>query len=318
MQMHKKIVSFNDIYALGDIKPQDRLAVFKKLKEYRQILGGISEENKKTAQYKELMQKITEITKELGVGQVTAGFVRINPGEFVMGAKDIDDNHPHKVTITRSFEMAQYKVTQKEFLKFKKDHVFGLPGHAKNPAEKVSWNDAAEYCKWLSLQADDIDQSHKDAVRTLSPEDYMAYAFRHPEARLYRLPTEAEWEYACREEGMVIDGYFKKQLYQFAVQNTSKQNNESTQPVGSKKPNALGLHHMLTSVWEWCLDVYDEDTSKNAENDPCNLKKGQDRVLRGGSWADSKSEYLRSSSRCYHGQGDRRSFYGFRLVRSLP
>jgi sulfatase modifying factor 1 len=312
MQMHKKVISFNDIFALGDIKPQDRPAVLKKLKEYRQMLEGISEDTKNTAQYKELMQKITEITKELGVGQVIAEFIRINPGTFIMGEKDQGNNPPHKVTITRPFEISQYQVTQAEFLEFKKDHEFGFPGHAKNPAEQVTWDEAVEYCKWLSLLADDIEQSHKDAIKSLKPEKYINYAFEHHEARLYRLPTEAEWEYACRNEGRSIPDEMAKGLKQYAVYDREKPG-----PVGSKKPNQLGLYDMLGNVWEWCIDVYEKNISKNTENDPCNFKKGQNRVLRGGSWDLYDSKYLRPSYRYNYDACIRDDNYGFRPARTV-
>jgi sulfatase modifying factor 1 len=309
--MHKKVISFNDIFALKDMKAEDRLTALKKLKGYKQMLEGMSDENKKTAQYKDLMQKITEITKELGVGQVTPGFVRINPGTFIMGSTEKNDHNPeHKEKITRPFEMAQYQVTQEEFLKFKKDHKFGFPGHAKNPAEQVTWDEAVEYCKWLSLQADDIEQSYKNAVKELSPEEYTEYALDHPEARLYRLPTDAEWEYACRNEGRSTPDEMAKDLKQYAVYDK-----KSTAPVGSKKPNALGLYDMLGNVWEWCADCHADLAEKDAK-DPGGLKSGQERVLRGGSWIHVEL-YARASYRYYSEPASCNRSIGFRLSRTV-
>jgi sulfatase modifying factor 1 len=311
MQMHKKIIPFNDIYALGDIKPEDLPSVMERLKQYSQILNGISEESKRTPEYGNLIKTIKELQQKLGILNVTPGFVRINPGEFVMGAKDVNNNPPHKVTITRPFEMAQYQVTQEEFLKFKKDHEFVFPGLSKNPAEKVTWTEAVKYCKWLSMLADDIEQSYKNAVKELSPEDYMTYAFEHPEARLYRLPKEAEWEYACRNEGRSTSHEMYIDLGQYAVYDS-----ESTKPVGNKKPNVLGLYDMLGNVWEWCADQYEKDISADTK-DPKGPKSDLGRVLRGGGWNNKYGHNCDPANRLNYDQDTRHDNAGFRPSRTV-
>jgi sulfatase modifying factor 1 len=282
-QMHKKIISFNDIFALKDIKPEDQPAVLKRILEYKKMLDDMSEENKKTAEYTEAMKKIKQISRKIEAEQKIPKLIRIESGEFVMGSTEEEDNPEHKVRLTRPFELGRYPVTQEEFLKFKKGHELNFPGHPKNPAEKITWYDAVEYCKWLSLQAADIEQRYKDDIKSLSAHAYMIYAYKHPEARLYRLPTEAEWEYACRERGRRKADYWFENIKNIDKYAVIKKN--STQPVGSKKPNKLGLYDMFGNVWEWCIDKY-ADIYNSAENDPCRLSGGKERVMRGGCFAN--------------------------------
>jgi formylglycine-generating enzyme required for sulfatase activity len=158
------------------------------------------------------------------------------------------------------------------------------------PVENVSWNDAVEFCRRLSVLP-----AEKQSGRT------------------YRLPTEAEWEYSCR------GGASSRTLYPFGNSITDKHANynnrrKRTSSVGAYPPNGFGLHDMIGNVWEWCADWYDEAYyAKSPARDPEGPASGQLRVLRGGSWYNDAS-YCRAAYRDCHGPGYRNDGYGFRVV----
>ena len=217
----------------------------------------------------------------------------IPPGVFQMGSplseqaqfnKDnVDDwaaqEIQHQVSITNGFYMGAYAVTQEEYetVMGKNPSFFSAAGNGKDkvagldtrrfPVEWVSWDDATEFCKKLSQK----------------------------EGKSYRLPTEAEWEYACRA-GTKTAFYFGDTIStdqanydgRFVFGNGKKGvNRERPTPTGSFPPNAFGLYDVHGSVWQWCQDWYGEDYyQKSPKNDPVNENAGQQksRVLRGGSW----------------------------------
>jgi sulfatase modifying factor 1 len=162
------------------------------------------------------------------------------------------------------------------------------------PASYVSWDDAVAYCKKLSEK----------------------------ESKTYRLPTEAEWEYACRagtktawsfgnDEKVIGDyAWYDKNAAEIVSEQYAHQ-------VGLKKPNGFGLYDMHGNVYEWCHDYYEEDYYKQSPaKDPTGPTSGSSRVLRGGSWSDN-SRYPRSANRDRTDAGSRYASYGFRLVREL-
>jgi formylglycine-generating enzyme required for sulfatase activity len=159
------------------------------------------------------------------------------------------------------------------------------------PVEQVSWEDAVEFCKKLS----DL------------PEEKAA-------GRVYRLPTEAEWEYACRAGS--------KTAYSFGESSESLgdytyfqgNSNGQTHPVGEKKANAWGLHDMHGNVWEWCSDWYGE-YPKGAVSDPVGPREGSCRVLRGGSWYGGAA-LCRSAYRYWLIPSYRLDDFGFRVALS--
>ncbi|MCL6506361.1 MAG: SUMF1/EgtB/PvdO family nonheme iron enzyme [Bryobacteraceae bacterium] len=250
--------------------------------------------------------------------------VLIPPGEFMMGSgesleqiakafkkyrSDISpdwfrDEHPqHRVRITRPFYLGAYEVTVGLFRKFveatgyksegekdgrcadvwtgkgwQQDPRFnwrnpGFEQSDEHPVTCVSWNDAVAFCQWLSKK----------------------------EGKTYRLPTEAEWEYACRagtttryyngddperlaEVGNVADATAKAKFRDW-VTIAARDGYVFTAPVGGFKPNAWGLYDMHGNVWEWCADWYDPGYySKSPPDDPVGPSSGHVRVLRGGSW----------------------------------
>ena len=161
----------------------------------------------------------------------------------------------------------------------------------RNPVEAVSWDDAVEFFRKLSA---------------LPAEKAAGY--------VYRLPTEAEWEYACRAGTMTeySFGNDESELGDYAWHASNSGN--TTHPVGSKQPNPWGLHDMHGNVWEWCQDWHG-DYPRGAVTDPTGPSSGSFRVLRGGGWVHG-SEYCRSANRGGSTPDDRGSYYGFRVLRS--
>jgi formylglycine-generating enzyme required for sulfatase activity len=220
----------------------------------------------------------------------------------MMGSPDTekdrqDDEHQHKVTISKAFYMQTTELTQGQWTAVMgtepwkgKSFVKEGPNYA---ATYVSWNDAVAYCKKLSEK----------------------------EGKTYRLPTEAEWEYACRAgtETRWSFGDDEKVLgdYAWYEKNANNIGEQYAHQVGQKKPNAFGLHDMHGNVFEWCHDYYGEDYYKqSSEKDPTGPTSGSFRVLRGGSWL-SNSRYARSAYRLRYDADYRNVNSGFRLVREL-
>ena len=238
-----------------------------------------------------------EITNSIGMK-----LVLIPKGTFMMGSPESEqgrneNENQHEVTISKDYYLGVYEVTQAQYEKVMGKNPSYFQGakvgneNADLPVENVSWDDTVEFCKRLS----DL------------PEEKKA-------GRLYRLPTEAEWEYACRagsktaysfddEEGLLPEyGWFKR--------NSS----DRTHTVGLLEPNAWGLYDMHGNVWECCSDRYG-DYPKGAVSDPSGPKEGSDRVSRGDSWYDVAAS-CRSALRFRIAPVVRYYFLGFRLALS--
>jgi len=239
-----------------------------------------------------VLGEISDHTIGNGLGMDFAG---VQPGSFEMGSnKNADDEKPaHAVHITKPFWIGKHEVTQREY----KEVMGSNPSHFdgdRNPVEKVSWKNAMEFC-------DKLNEREKD---------------RLPAGYEYRLPTEAEWEYAARGG----DKNSRKHNYAGSDNIASVawyDNNsmEMTRPVGKLDPNELGLHDMSGNVWEWCLDWYDGKYYEKTQGakDPFNSMKSDSRVLRGGSWFDD-SNCCRPAYRYYFDPDRSGLNLGFRVV----
>ncbi len=215
---------------------------------------------------------------------------------FQMGSKDGRDNEKpvHEVIINYDFEISPYPVTFEEYDLFCEDKKREKSddqgwGRGKRPVINVSWNDAKAYCDWISEKTKET----------------------------YRLPTEAEWEYACRV-GTTTKWSFgddKKVLKKYA--RYSKNSDNKTQLVGEKLPNPWGLYDMHGNVWEWCEDDYVETYEKTPRDGKAHVDKKVDRkVLRGGSW-NYNAGLTHSSVRGRDYPSYRDIDVGFRLLRTL-
>ncbi|MBI3869181.1 MAG: formylglycine-generating enzyme family protein [Verrucomicrobia bacterium] len=254
------------------------------------------------------------------------GMVFIPQGTFVMGSpaseKERDSAETqHAVILTKGFWMGQREVTQGEFLSvigsnrsYFKNGVNALsPGtggkvtnELRHPVEQVSWIDATNYCGKLT---------QRDRAAGVIPVDYA-----------YRLPTEAEWEYACRggttnafsfgtaiRQGMA--NFYTLQEYDSAVGSQSKPGNVPiyrTIEVGSYAPNAFGLYDMHGNVWEWCSDWYGNYPT-GVVTDPVGPTSGDGRVIRGGHWGYSGRD-CRAARRYDYNPDIRGHSVGFRVV----
>ena len=208
----------------------------------------------------------------------------IPAGTFTMGEGD----DAHQVTLTQSFRIGVHEVTQEQYERVMSSNPSYFKG-PQNPVEQVSWNDAVKFCEKLSAL----------------PEEKAA-------GRVYRLPTEAEWEYACRA-GTTTKysfGDIEGALGDYAWYRANS--GRKTHRVGEKRGNPWGLYDMHGNVWEWCQDRYG-GYPKGAVTDPTGPNSGSIRVLRGGCWI-SPAEFCRSAFRDRGSPSVRTRDLGFRVT----
>jgi formylglycine-generating enzyme required for sulfatase activity len=244
--------------------------------------------------------------------------VLVPAGKFTMGSPKSevergDDEAQHPVEITRPFYMGVHLVTQEEYAKVmgRDPSWFSSSGSARQkvkgldtsrfPVDNVSWRDAQQFCEKLTT----LDR-------------------KTGKARVYRLPTEAEWEYACRDAGKTttpfcfgttlastqanFDGTFP---YGSADRGPSL---SRTSKVGSYQPNRLGLYDMHGNIWQWCKDWYGKDYyTRSPARDPQGPEQGTTRVLRGGCWCYNGKE-CRAAYRGNEAASFRDGTIGFRAV----
>lgn len=243
-----------------------------------------------------------EESPEMVTNSIGMRFVKIPAGEFLMGSAADDpaaaDNEKpaHRVIISRPFYLGVHEVTQAQYEQVMGENpswfapdgpgrrdVAGLDT-ANHPVDRVSWEEAVEFCRRLS-----------------------ALPAERAAGRVYCLPTEAEWEYACRA-GTTTSFHTGESLTPAAAciraastepasKSHAPQVPRSTRPVGSFPPNAFGLYDMHGNVWEWCADWYDPDYYARAPKlDPAGPETGTGKVVRGGAW-NFDASYARSAHR---------------------
>ena len=225
-------------------------------------------------------------------------FVWIPPGSFVMGSpkeekQRNDSETQHKVTLAKGFYMGVYTVTQEQWQEVMGNNPSQFKGEKNLPVDTVSWNDCQAFIK--KLQEKDTDK------------------------KAYRLPTEAEWEYACRagttspfQFGDTISTDQANYDGSFAYGSGNKGiRRGKTTPVDAFPANAWGLHDMHGNLWQWCQDFFG-DYPKDDVTDPRGPEKSDTRVIRGGMWYYGPS-LCRSARRDGMGPGYRDRYYGFRL-----
>ncbi|MBN2431699.1 MAG: formylglycine-generating enzyme family protein [Acidobacteria bacterium] len=223
-------------------------------------------------------------------------FVYLPPGEFMMGSDQGAPNERpvHRVQITRGYYLQTTELTQRQWTAVMGTRPWEAVRHAPSgpdyPAVGVSWEDARAFVAALSEKS----------------------------GRTYRLPTEAEWEYACRA-GTTTEFYYGDERsglgdYGWYVDNTVRVGLEHAQPVARKKPNAWGLYDMHGNVWEWCADHFSEDYyARSPLADPAGPESGYPRVLRGGAY-DQPPRYCRSAIRIKYFADNSYAYIGFRIL----
>jgi formylglycine-generating enzyme required for sulfatase activity len=270
----------------------------------------------------------------------------IPAGKFQMGAADgedeskSDEKPQHRVRITKPFYLGMYEVTQGEFERVigrnpswfsaRGEHKESVSGQdtSRFPVEGICWYDAVDFCNKLS-ESENRPPCYRmtNVARNGDGSIKVVYA-SYPNVAVaggtgYRLPTEAEWEYACRA-GTTTPFHFGTAL------NGSEANGDCNNPysttekgeyldqtttVGSYNPNAFGLYDMHGNVWEWCWDLYDKKYyGKSPEADPIGPSSGSDRVYRGGSW--NTYALFRAALRDRNSPAHRYDTLGFRVARS--
>jgi formylglycine-generating enzyme required for sulfatase activity len=241
----------------------------------------------------------TALAAQLGIPSILVDgqgmrLALIPAGELLMGSpEDEQGRYPdetlHRVRITRPFYLGIYEVTQREYLKVvgKNPSRFVTPDR---PVEQVSWEDAVEFCRR---------RSQEEGVN-------------------YRLPTEAEWEYACRA-GTTTRTYLGQSIGRGNANIVSGR----TEPVGQHRPNPFGLYDMHGNVYEWCADWYAADYPLSPVENPKGPEKGEQRVLRGAGWFDgpgtkeSTDRRIRSAYRAGAMNIGRSNRTGFRVLREI-
>jgi len=255
---------------------------------------------------------------------VGGNFVYVEGGTFQMGSVtgDFDEEPVHTVTV-KSFIMSRTEVTQKEWFEVmgttlkqqldmaqqsdRRGRTLSLHGEGDDyPMYYVNWYDAVEYCNKLSLK-EGLTPVYEVLINNIIC-DWNANG--------YRLPTEAEWEYAAKggnKERKVFEysGSNKVNAVAWYVDNSERE----TKPVGTKAPNKLGLYDMSGNVWEWCWDWFSFYES-DAQTGPKGPSLGKERVNRGGGWL-STANVVRATYRAFFYPSDRSYVLGFRVVRNV-
>jgi formylglycine-generating enzyme required for sulfatase activity len=253
------------------------------------------------------------VVQLLGRAPNAPALVDIPAGTFVMGSpaseaeRFICEGPQTTVTVSYCFKMGKYAVTQAQYQSIAGSNPSYFSGISNRPVEQVSWSDATNYCFLLTR----LEQQ----------------AGFLPAGWAYRLPTEAEWEYACRagttkafyygadlRSGMAnFNGYFEYDAALGTMFNSKGLFAEFPVAAGGYAPNAWGLFDMHGNVWEWCLDWWSSNLPGGSATDPRGPAAGSDRLVRGGGWYDNAT-FCRSAFRLRSSPAYRGNDTGFRVV----
>jgi formylglycine-generating enzyme required for sulfatase activity len=238
----------------------------------------------------------------------TTGLVKailVDGGDFLQGKRTLEPVSPGRRVSVSSYFMAETEITQEQY-----KTVTGLEPslfhNSENPVERVSWYDAVAFCNKLS------------ALDGLKP----AYRIEGSNVTWdrssggWRLPTEAEFEFAARGGAQGRDFDFPGSNVSDEVGWSFSTSGKQTRPVRSLKPNELGLYGLAGNVWEWCWDWYVYDRSSLPSSNPAGPQVGADRVNRGGGWNDDFVDSMRPYFRADDGPDSMDSDLGFRIVRT--
>ena len=231
------------------------------------------------------------------VGQTYPEMILVEGGTFTMGDEWMlgseDEQPTHEVTL-KNYKIGKTEVTVAQYRAFCRSTGKSMPKtpswgwQDSHPIVNVSWHDAVAYCDWLSEK----------------------------QGGFYRLPTEAEWEYAARGGNKSVGYKYSGAQSVYSVGWIADNSGSKTHAVGTKKANELGIHDMSGNVWEWCADWYASDYYSNSPSaNPRGPSSGSYRVLRGGSWSYSAT-ICRVAYRLNSAPSYRFTYLGFRVVLS--
>jgi len=227
---------------------------------------------------------------------IEENYIKLPQGIYLMGSELRENEQPiHEVEISYDIAMSKYLVTVEEYMLFAEATGVEMPEEkhvhlgVNVPIRRLTWLSATAYCKWLSER----------------------------EGKTFRLPTEAEWEYACRA-GSYAKYCFGDDSAELGDYAWYKENSlKVTHDVGTKKANAWGFHDMHGNIWEWCSDRYAENYETVPNDGSAHMVRSEKgMVLRGGAWS-AKPDNLRSAVRINLGANSRNYFVGFRVVVEL-
>ncbi len=225
-------------------------------------------------------------------------FALVRPGAFTMGDPDLEHAPPHRVRLSRPFWLGVHPVTNAQYAAYDGEHSSGIHDEyfltgVTQPVVDVTWADAVAFCEWLS---------RTDGLRC-------------------RLPTEAEWEFACRAGRSATESRYpwgsdwppSPPAGNYGLVGKSDPF-PVTSPVGKFGANPLGLHDLGGNVWEWCSDGYGELATDGESVDPTGSPSNQHRVLRGGAWSTTEEEEMRTAWREVLEGSDSDVDIGFRVL----